>query len=77
MRLTWRTFGTVLVISYYYDIVLWYAGCHYYLPLSVTMTRLLGVPVKPQRVPLTLNVQFLSVTDSCRSEQVANVSALM
>ena len=66
----------ILVISYY-DIVLRYARCHNYLPLSITMTGSLSVPVKPRSIPLTLNVQFLSVADSYRFEQVADVAALM
>ena len=46
------------------------------IPLSVTVYGLLGVPLKPRVVLMTLNVQFLSVSDSCRSEQVADVSSI-
>ena len=38
------------------------------------MTGLLGGPVKPHITLPTLNVQFLSVADSCRLEQVADLS---
>ena len=40
------------------------------------MTGLLDIPVKPQITHPTLNVQFLSVADGCRLEQVADLSAL-
>ena len=40
------------------------------------MIRLLGVPVNPRVIPWTLNVQFVAVSDSCSSEQVADVSSI-
>ena len=40
------------------------------------MTGSLDGPLKPQITLPTLNVRFLSVADSCRLEQVADVSAL-
>ena len=46
------------------------------LPLSITVIRLLGVPVNPRLIPWTLNVQFVSVSDSCSSEHVADVSSV-
>lgn len=46
---------------------------HVHVPLSVTVTALLDGPVKPQIMLLILNVQFLSVAESWRFEQVADV----
>ena len=53
-------------------------ACYGYVaaPLRVTVRGLLGVPLKPRVMLMTLNVQFLSVSDSCRLEQVADVSSL-
>ena len=43
------------------------------IPLSVTVIGLLDGPVKLQITLLTLNVQFLSVVNSCRFEQSADM----
>ena len=46
------------------------------IPLSATVRELLGVPLKPRVMLVTLNEQFFMVSDSCRSEQVADGSSL-
>ena len=48
-----------------------------HVPLSVTVTGLLDGPVKPQITLPTLNIQFLSIVNSWRFEQVADASPLM
>ena len=45
--------------------------------LSVTVIGLLGLPVKPQSVLQTLNVQFLSVVDIFMLEQVTDVFVVL
>ena len=53
-------------------------ACYEYVasPLRVTVRGSLGVPLKPRVMLMTLKVQFLSVSDSCRSEQVADVLSI-
>jgi hypothetical protein len=46
------------------------------IPLNVTVRGLLGVPLNPRVILVTLNEQFLKVSDSCKPEQVADVSSL-
>ena len=75
VRSTWGAPGTTVIrmicivfcTSYYLDMPL---------PLSVTVIGLLGAPLKPRVMLITLNEQFLSVSDSCRLEQTADVSLL-
>ena len=67
MRSTWGGPGTALVMSAIQRINTMHIILNIIpIPLRVTVTGLLGVPLKPRVLLMTPNVQFLSVSDSCR-----------